>query len=31
MLINLETDPNVKISGTYEEYYELYNKSLEYL
>ena len=31
LLINLETDPNVKVSGTFKGYYELLNESLEYL
>ena len=31
VLIDLKTDPNVKVSGTYKEYYELLNKRLEYL
>ena len=30
-LIDLETDPNVTLSGTCKEYYELLSKRLEYL
>ena len=31
LIINLEIDPNVKVSGTFKEYYELLSKRLEYL
>ena len=31
MLLDLETDPGIKVSGTYKEYYILLNKRLEYL
>ena len=31
VLIVLETDPNVKASGTCKEYYELLSKRFEYL
>ena len=31
ILIDLETDPNVKVSGTYKDYYTLLNKRLHYL
>ena len=31
ILIDLETDPDVKISGTYKDYYALLNKRLNYL
>ena len=30
VLIDLETDPNVKVSVSYKEYYELLNKTLAY-
>ena len=29
--LNLETDPNIKISGTYQDYYTMLNKTLHYL
>ena len=28
MYIDLETDPNIKVTSTYKEYYELFNKRL---
>ena len=31
MLIDLDTDHNIKISGTYGEYYNLLNMKLQYL
>ena len=31
VLTDLETGPNVKVSGTYKENYELMSKRLEYL
>ena len=31
ILIDLETDPNIKVSGTYKDYYTLLNKRLQYL
>ena len=31
VLIDLETDPNVKVSGTYKECYKLMHKMLKYL
>ena len=31
ILIDLETDPDVKLSGTYKDYYTLLNKRLHYL
>ena len=31
ILIDLETDPDVKVSGTYKDYYNLFNKRLHYL
>ena len=31
ILIDLETDPDVKVSGTYKDYYNLLNKRLHYL
>ena len=31
ILLNLETMPDIKVSGTYKEYYELSNKRLKYL
>ena len=31
MFIDLVTDLNVKISGTFKKYYELLSKRLEYL
>ena len=31
ILLNLETTPDVKISGTLKEYYELLNKRIKYL
>ena len=30
-LLDLETDPDVKVSGTYKDYYTLLNKRLQYL
>ena len=30
-MIDLETDPDVKVSGTYKDYYTLLNKRLHYL
>ena len=30
-LLNLETIPDIKISGTFNNYYELLNKPLQYL
>ena len=31
ILLNLETTPDIKISGTFEEYYDLLNKRIKYL
>ena len=31
ILLNLETMPDIKVSGTFKEYYELLNKRLKYL
>ena len=31
MLINIETDPDIKVSGTYEDYHTLLTKRLDYL
>ena len=31
LLLNLETMPNIKVSGTFKDYYELLNKRLQYL
>ena len=31
LLLDLETDPGIKISGTYGEYYMLLGKTLQYL
>ena len=31
LLPDLETDPNIKVSGTYWDYYTLLNKTLHYL
>ena len=31
ILLDLETDPDIKISGTFTEYYTLLNKRLKYL
>ena len=31
ILLNLETDPDIKVSGTYQDYYTLLNKRLHYL
>ena len=31
ILLDLETDPNIKVSGTYWDYYTLLNKALHYL
>ena len=30
-LLNLDTNPDIKVSGTFREYYELLNKKLKYL
>ena len=30
-LINLDTNPDIKVSGTFREYYELLNKKIKYL
>ena len=30
-LLNLESTPNIKVSGTFKDYYELLNKRLKYL
>ena len=30
-LINLDSNPDIKVSGTFKEYYELLNKRLKYL
>ena len=31
LLLNLETMPNIKVSGTFKDYYELLNKWFQYL
>ena len=31
ILLDLETDPNIKVSGNYQDYYTLLNKRLHYL
>ena len=31
VLLNLETTPNIKVAGTFKDYYNLLNKRLEYL
>ena len=31
LLLNLETNPNIKVSGTFKDYYTLLNKRLQYL
>ena len=31
LLLNLETTPNIKVSGTFKDYYTLLNKRLQYL
>ena len=31
LLLNLETTPDIKVSGTFKDYYELLNKRLQYL
>ena len=31
ILLNLETTPHIKVSGSFKEYYELLNKCLKYL
>ena len=31
LLLNLETMPDIKISGTFKDYYNLLNKRLQYL
>ena len=31
LLLNLETKPDIKVSGTFKDYYELLNKRLQYL
>ena len=31
ILLDLETDPDIKVSGTYQDYYTLLNKRLHYL
>ena len=31
ILLNLETMPNIKVSGTFKDYHELLNKKLKYL
>ena len=31
VLLDLETDPNIKVSGTYQDYCTLLNKRLQYL
>ena len=31
ILLDLETDPNIKVSGAYRDYYTLLNKRLHYL
>ena len=30
-LLNLDSNPDIKVSGTFREYYELLNKKLKYL
>ena len=30
-LLKLDSNPNIKVSGTFKEYYELLNKRLKYL
>ena len=30
-LLNLDSTPDIKVSGTFKEYYELLNKRLKYL
>ena len=31
ILLNLETTPDIKVTGTFKEYYELLNKRLKYM
>ena len=31
ILLNLETTPDIKVSGSFKEYYELLNRHLKYL
>ena len=31
LLLDLETNPNIKVSGTFKDYYTLLNKRLQYL
>ena len=31
ILLNLETTPDIKVTGTFKEYYELLNKRFKYL
>ena len=31
LLLNLETNPNIKVLGTFKDYYTLLNKRLQYL
>ena len=31
LLLNLETTPDIKVSGTFKDYYNLLNKRLQYL
>ena len=31
ILLDIETDPDIKVSGTYKDYYMLLNKRLQYL
>ena len=31
ILLDLETDPDIKVSGSYKDYYSLFNKRLRYL
>ena len=31
VLLDLETDPDIKVSGSYKDYYTLLNKRLKYL
>ena len=31
LLLNLETMPNIKVSGTFKDFYNLFNKRLQYL
>ena len=31
LLLDLETDPDIKVLGTYKDYYTLLNKRLQYL